>query len=88
MSAPKDGSRPRVIGIAPEPTRFRVDRLHLGLFEGRPLAIPRTTAEIPQMQQHSEEQELHTNPAQLSVEQCEDVARSLDRLPAGWNWSI
>ena len=81
IRAPNDGSKPRVIGIAPQPTRFKVRGLDLGLFKGRPLAMRNTENEIAQVRPRSNEQEPHKileNPAQLSVEKCEVVVRHFE----------
>jgi Heterokaryon incompatibility protein (HET) len=66
IRAPEDEPKPRVIGIAPQPTRFKVRGLNLGLFEGIPLAM-RTIDEIAHV--------IMKNPAQLSMEKCEVVVR-------------
>jgi hypothetical protein len=71
----KGGSEPRVIGIAPHPTRFKVRGFDLGLFEGRPLAMRMTKDEM----ELSREQEQHIiceNPAQLSVEKRKVVVNT------------
>ena len=76
IEAPRDGSKPRVIGIAPQLTRFNVRGLDLGLFKGRLLTMRKTENEIAQDQWHLEEQGPHVmqkNPAQLGVENCEVV---------------
>jgi hypothetical protein len=84
MKGPKDEFVPRVIGIAPPPTRFKLRGLNIGLYRGTPLATIWTPAEVAQERRNLQEsaqsgrknlQILCENPSQLNLEQIAQLVQ-------------